>query len=313
MIPSTRMPTRRPLLRSLLTAVGSGVVAACAGAPPTPPLTFAEAGLSPPPAAWRKDVPGEGLDALTYRLLSAIERETGQRPALESDDELFVATHRETRRRARGWNEERAALVAEVMRATDAGEATVGSLRRARAALRWDRLAALRMPAVDRALVEKALARADALIPREPVTQAAGLEWPVDPVRITSRFGVRIDPVSRVGARMHTGIDLAALEGQAVWAAGAGEVVFAGRRGGYGLHVDVRHEGGLVTRYAHLSESEVRVRDRVEAGALIGRAGQSGRVTGPHLHFEVWRDELPVDPFEELPDRASAPLLSRHR
>lgn len=309
-------PRRRPVPLRPLAALVVGLVVACAGAPPPPPLTFAEAGLTPPPPSRQANAGGTprvGLDEFTARLLSAIERETGQRPVLHSDDEFLVATHRETRRRARGWNEERAALVAEVMRATDAGEATVGSLRRARAALRWDRLAATRIPAVDRALVEKALARADALIPREVAAEAPSLEWPVDPVRVTSGFGVRIDPVAGLSARMHTGIDLAALEGQTVWTAGAGEVVFAGRRGGYGLHVDVQHADGLVTRYAHLSEIEVRVRDRVDAGAVIGRAGRSGRVTGPHLHFEVWRDELPVDPSDELPAQLPGLLLSRHR
>jgi murein DD-endopeptidase MepM/ murein hydrolase activator NlpD len=148
--------------------------------------------------------------------------------------------------------------------------------------------------------VREALARADEALPAPVVAAAASLEWPVEPVRITSAFGVREDPLG-AGARPHTGVDLAALEGQLVRTSGPGTVLFAARRGGYGLHVEVRHEGDLVTRYAHLSSIDVRAGDRLEAGAVLGRAGRTGRATGPHLHFELWRDGLPVDPGQELP------------
>lgn len=293
-------------------AVAVWVLSSCAGTPAPPPLTFAEAGLTPPKAAVKPTVTGSRLERLTARLLSAIERETGQRPALQADDAFHSAVLRSTRQRARGWNYERTALAAEVLRATDTGEATVRSLRRARAALQWDRLAATWIPAVDRALVDTALQRVNDVLPAPSAPELLELVWPVDPVRVTSHFGVRVDPVAGASTRMHTGIDLAALEGQTVRAAGPGTVVFAGQRGGYGLHVDVEHDDGVVTRYAHLSEIEVRVHEPVARGAVLGRAGQSGRVTGPHLHFEVWRDELPVDPRTELPVLLESKLLSRH-
>lgn len=199
-----------------------------------------------------------------------------------------------------------------MLRATDAREATVRGLKRAEAALRWDQLAAVAIPEVDRVLVAKALARIHAVLPAPVQVTPLELAWPIDPARITSDFGVRLDPVERRTTRLHTGVDLMAVEGQAVYTAGPGEVVFAGRRGGYGRHVDIAHADGLVTRYAHLSEIEVRVHEWVPIGAIIGRAGRSGRVTGPHLHFEVWREELPVDPVDELPVLLDASYVSQY-
>jgi murein DD-endopeptidase MepM/ murein hydrolase activator NlpD len=78
--------------------------------------------------------------------------------------------------------------------------------------------------------------------------------------------------------------------------AAAGRVVSSGTRGGYGLSVVVEHAPGLQTRYAHLSASLVRVGDEVSAGQPVGRAGRSGRATGPHLHFEVIQDGQRIDP-----------------
>lgn len=276
-------------------------------------LSFSEAGLAAPPSGSSRSSSAEvpALEHLTGRLLAAIENETGQRPALGGDEAFVAARTWQTRRHAAGWNAERTAVASEVLRATDAREATVRGLRRAQAALRWDRLAAVRIPEVDRMLVAKALARIDAVLPVPVEAPTLTLAWPVDPARITSDFGVRLDPVARKSTRLHSGVDLMAVEGQAVFAAAAGEVVFAGRRGGYGRHVDIAHIDGVVTRYAHLSEIEVRVHDQVAFGALVGRAGQSGRVTGPHLHFEVWRDELPVNPVDELPVLLDGSFLSR--
>jgi murein DD-endopeptidase MepM/ murein hydrolase activator NlpD len=75
-------------------------------------------------------------------------------------------------------------------------------------------------------------------------------------------------------------------------------VVQAGAQGGYGLSVVVEHGSGIRTRYAHLSEVTVRQGDAVADGETLGKAGQSGRSTGPHLHFEILADGRPVDPVE---------------
>jgi flagellar protein FlgJ len=111
----------------------------------------------------------------------------------------------------------------------------------------------------------------------------------------TSGYGWRKDPLGQ-GRRFHAGVDLRAAYGTEVPAAAAGEVTFAGDQGGYGTTVVVRHEDGFETRYAHLSSMQVQTGDRVEAGQSVGRVGNSGRSTGPHLHFEVRRNGQQVDP-----------------
>jgi murein DD-endopeptidase MepM/ murein hydrolase activator NlpD len=103
---------------------------------------------------------------------------------------------------------------------------------------------------------------------------------------VTSGYGWRLDPL--LGApRFHRGIDIRAAYGQDVPAAAPGRVVSAGTEGGYGETVVIEHAGGLRTRYAHLSSTQVAAGDEVREGQIVGRAGRSGRTTGTHLHFEV--------------------------
>ncbi len=293
-------PSLSPLVGAALALFG------CAAVPKKPPpLTFSEAGLAPLEAR-AKPRARSALDRATDALLSAIERQTGERPVFDADAGTLApptpAQRQADRLRAAGWSEARANLAMDLVDALDTGQATTGSVRRARAALAWDLLLGARWTAVDRRLVGEAIAQADAALPRpagpaqeEPPT----LEWPVSPVIVTSPFGVRKDPLGS-GEERHLGIDRAAAQGQWVSAAAAGLVVYVGRRGGYGLHVELRHADGYLTRYAHLSEIDVAAGEEVQAGALLGRAGRTGRATGPHLHFEVWRDGLPVDPAGEL-------------
>ena len=112
---------------------------------------------------------------------------------------------------------------------------------------------------------------------------------------VTSGFGWRNDPIAG-NERFHAGIDVRAAYGHEVGAASAGRVVQAGEQGGYGLTVVIEHRSGVQTRYAHLSSILVKEGERVDGRQPIGRAGQTGRATGPHLHFEVIQDGKPVDP-----------------
>lgn len=112
---------------------------------------------------------------------------------------------------------------------------------------------------------------------------------------ISSGFGRRNDPFSGRSA-FHSGIDFRAAMGTEIHAAGAGKIIFAGRHGGYGNMIDIDHGDGIVTRYGHLSRIEVRVGQMVNVGDAIGAVGSTGRSTGPHLHFEVRRDDQAVDP-----------------
>jgi murein DD-endopeptidase MepM/ murein hydrolase activator NlpD len=117
--------------------------------------------------------------------------------------------------------------------------------------------------------------------------------------RVTSAFGWRQDPIDGT-LKFHKGTDIAMPAGQDVPAAQAGRVVFAGERNGYGVTVEIDHGAGVVTRYAHLSDATVAVGDVVREGQTIAHSGATGRVTGPHLHFEVLDQGQPVDPSSGL-------------
>lgn len=118
------------------------------------------------------------------------------------------------------------------------------------------------------------------------------------PVRngyISSMYGMRRDPFTGK-KRMHQGIDFAAKKGTPVMAIGSGVISFAGRKGGYGNVVEVTHEKGIVSRYAHLSKIAVRVGKRVKKGKKIAEIGSTGRSTGAHLHLEVLNKGKREDP-----------------
>jgi murein DD-endopeptidase MepM/ murein hydrolase activator NlpD len=126
--------------------------------------------------------------------------------------------------------------------------------------------------------------------------------WPIRPVQVTSLFGPRLDPLDHQSWKRHEGVDLGAEQGALVCAAAAGVVVEAEPRAGYGLLVAIRHGDGTITRYGHLSQLLTRRGLAIERGGAVGLAGSTGRSTGPHVHFEVWRHGRAVDPLEELAD-----------
>jgi murein DD-endopeptidase MepM/ murein hydrolase activator NlpD len=112
---------------------------------------------------------------------------------------------------------------------------------------------------------------------------------------VTSPFGWRPDPFNG-HVKFHAGLDIRSAYGSDVRAAGSGTVAFAGEQSGYGLTVVIDHGEGLQTRYAHLSSLAVHEGDTVESGEVVARSGNSGRSTGPHLHFEVRKDGRAIDP-----------------
>jgi murein DD-endopeptidase MepM/ murein hydrolase activator NlpD len=128
--------------------------------------------------------------------------------------------------------------------------------------------------------------------------------------RPSSGYGLRVDPIHG-GTVNHPGFDLAAASGTEVAAAARGTVVHAGPAGTYGNLVTLRHDNGFETRYAHLSEVDVRVGDVVEAGAELGKVGTTGYSTGPHLHFEVRHDGQAIDPAPLLPLNSSGTRTTR--
>jgi murein DD-endopeptidase MepM/ murein hydrolase activator NlpD len=126
-----------------------------------------------------------------------------------------------------------------------------------------------------------------------------GFLWPVQGA-INSRFGPR-------GITIHDGIDIAAPEGTPIRAIEAGEVIYSDQLRGYGNLIIMRHPGGFVSVYAHNQMNFVREGQTVSRGEIIGRVGSTGRVTGPHLHFEIRKDNLPQDPLLHLPELAIQP------
>ncbi|HXF83003.1 MAG TPA: M23 family metallopeptidase [bacterium] len=119
---------------------------------------------------------------------------------------------------------------------------------------------------------------------------------------LSSGQGWRLDPLRPAVWEHHWGIDIAAEVGTPVLASAAGTVVYSGWYAGYGRTVYLDHGGGWTTLYAHLSRAAVVVGQRVERGHVIASVGDNGRSTGPHLHFEIRRHNLPLDPV---------PLLAR--
>jgi murein DD-endopeptidase MepM/ murein hydrolase activator NlpD len=126
--------------------------------------------------------------------------------------------------------------------------------------------------------------------------------WPVDG-RLLSPFGNRTDPFSEEGA-FHKGVDISSAMGTPVRTTGDGIVVFAATESGYGKLVVVDHGGGFTTYYAHLSKFWVSPGQELRRGDLVGLVGQTGRVTAPHLHYEVRMGGTPVNPIRFMQAKA---------
>ena len=124
------------------------------------------------------------------------------------------------------------------------------------------------------------------------------LRTPVDGARLSSGFGMRRHPILGY-SKMHRGVDFAAPSGTPVMAGGNGTVEFVGRKGAYGLYIQLRHNGSYSTAYGHLSSFAPGLTrgKRVKQGDIIGYVGSTGRSTGPHLHYEVLEGGDQINPM----------------
>ena len=122
--------------------------------------------------------------------------------------------------------------------------------------------------------------------------------WPVEG-KVTSSFGERDDPFNGEGA-FHAGIDISAGFGEPIHATADGVVEFADRTNGYGREVIIDHGHGVKTVYGHMSGFAITAGDEVRRGQVIGYIGMSGRSTGPHVHYEVRIQNVPVNPHKYL-------------
>lgn len=129
-----------------------------------------------------------------------------------------------------------------------------------------------------------------------PAVSSSKFNWPAKGV-VTSKFGKR-------WGKMHEGIDIGCPEGTPVFASSAGKVIFSGEKGGYGVVIIIQHPGEWFTIYAHNSKNLIKQGQSVKKGQKIAISGQTGRASGPHLHFEIRKGVKPVDPLKYLPKAA---------
>ena len=123
---------------------------------------------------------------------------------------------------------------------------------------------------------------------------------------VSSNFGTRADPLNR-RTGVHEGVDLSAPHGSPIYATGEGVVEFAGPWDRYGLTVEINHGNGISTRYAHMSRIKVKEGQKVSRSTVIGLLGNTGRSTGPHLHYEVRLSDDPKNPLKFIEAGRNAP------
>ncbi|MCL1786127.1 MAG: M23 family metallopeptidase [Alphaproteobacteria bacterium] len=133
---------------------------------------------------------------------------------------------------------------------------------------------------------------------------------PVTGQRITSPFGQRVDPITGHDGAVHRGIDFSGAVGTPLLAVSPGKVSFAGEKAGFGKTVEIDHGLGFSTLYAHLSRINVERGEIVKARQIVGLAGESGRSSGPHLHYEIRYNNRPFNPYNFVmgaPDEEKKP------
>ena len=160
------------------------------------------------------------------------------------------------------------------------------------------------IPGATRPLPVGTITPTDAVAPSRaaPLAQEPNGEqllWPVNGA-INSSYGPR-------GASFHDGIDIAAAEGTPIYAVERGEVVYSDQLRGYGNMVIIRHAGAIASVYAHNQINLVRDGQQVAKGEVIAKVGSTGRVTGPHLHFEIRKNNAAQDPLRYLPQLCCVP------
>jgi lipoprotein NlpD len=132
-----------------------------------------------------------------------------------------------------------------------------------------------------------------AKLPQERPSDSEGFLWPVNGM-INSGFGRR-------GSTFHDGVDIAAPQGTPIRAIAAGDVIYSDKLRGYGNMIIIRHDQDIVSVYAHNEVNLVRQGETVNRGDIVARVGTTGRVTGPHLHFEIRENNAARDPLQYLP------------
>ena len=326
--PVSVAPRRVPRIAIAAVAVTAAIGAGCAHAPPQEKVSFKDAGLLDP-----VDPVGPVAPPVSVPAPRTVASEQPDVPPIDGDLVRFAAEARLRRYRhaaLKGFPVEAMEAWDRLSEQLDAylGQALPQTplleLVRARVTLdaEWD-FDQRRYGSPPAELAGRVEARAGRLGTRISAARALGqkmflkkrtpgrLSWPVERAGISSTFGFRVDPLTG-GRRMHSGLDLATEKGRVVWAAAKGYVVRAAWTTGYGLLVEVRHNGELTTRYSHLSALLCQPGDEVAPGRPVGLVGSTGRSTGPHLHFEVWEGGFARDPLKWLGEAYAARASPGH-
>ena len=153
----------------------------------------------------------------------------------------------------------------------------------------------LQSPIKNKIVIKKApkMASIAELLPTKEVVFMDNI--PIKTGRLSSKYGIRKDPFNGK-KRMHHGIDIAAQRGTNIYPLGRGEVIFSGRKSGYGNMIEILHGDAIISRYAHIKKSLVRKGQVVTKRDIIALVGNTGRSTGPHLHLEIAINGETVDP-----------------
>ncbi len=124
--------------------------------------------------------------------------------------------------------------------------------------------------------------------------------------QVSSEFGIRGNPFGGSAYEVHEGMDFVGAVGDIIAATGDGVVILSGDNGGYGISVTIDHGHGYKTLYGHMSKTRVEVGDRVKSGQIIGYIGSTGRSSGPHLHYSLYKDDKSINPrtLLKLPESA---------
>lgn len=156
---------------------------------------------------------------------------------------------------------------------------------------------------------EKQLAVLENLVVKRSVRQENYISgYPVKNAYISSPYGGRVDPITG-RTKGHKGIDFSAPRGTKIMSVAAGVVTFSGVRNGYGFVIEISHGDGYKTIYAHNDKNLVKVGDLVQTGQVIANVGTTGRTTGPHVHFEVTKNNQPVNPAQFIARSSKEPNL----
>jgi murein DD-endopeptidase MepM/ murein hydrolase activator NlpD len=139
-------------------------------------------------------------------------------------------------------------------------------------------------------------ARQEGLAPLYETGPSEPSHWPLEEPGYVTRGQAPDGPAGNTGGEAHPGVDIAVPSGSPVRASGGGSVLQAGADSEYGIFVLLEHPGGLQSMYGHLTRAAVAAGQSVDAGEVIGLSGNTGRSSGPHLHFEIRRDGKPIDP-----------------